>query len=79
LADARLTAPVTVDSEHLATMTKYYDKSSDKYEPTREPIDYVFYAPRVITPLSYETFLISREGCEISDHLPVFTVFRISG
>ena len=79
LADARLTAPVTVDSEHLATMTKYYDKSSDKYEPTREPIDYVFYAPRAITPLSYETFLISREGCEISDHLPVFTVFRISG
>ena len=78
LADTRFDAPVTVDENHTATMTKFYDKSSDKYEPTREPIDYVFYEPRAFTPLSYETFLISREGYEISDHLPVYTVFKFN-
>ena len=78
LSDTRLNAPVTVDSEHTATMTKFYDKSSDKYEPTREPIDYVFYDARSTEPLTYETFLISREGFEISDHLPVFTTFKIN-
>ncbi|MBO4326732.1 MAG: endonuclease/exonuclease/phosphatase family protein [Clostridia bacterium] len=77
LADSRLNAPVTVDENHTATMTKYYDESSASYEPSREPIDYVFYRPGVIEPLTYETFLISKDGYEISDHLPVFTTFRL--
>ena len=77
LSDSRLNAPVTVDAEHTATMTKYYDETSSSYEPSREPIDYVFYSPATVEPLSYETFLISKDGYEISDHLPVFTIFRI--
>ncbi|MBO4423255.1 MAG: endonuclease/exonuclease/phosphatase family protein [Clostridia bacterium] len=77
LADARLHAPVTVDDDHTATMTKYYDENNSAYEPGREPIDYVFYDPENTDPLTYETFLISENGVFISDHLPVFTTFRI--
>ena len=78
LADSRLNAAVTVDENHTATMTKYYDETGASYEPTREPIDYVFYNPANTEALSYETFLISEDGCFISDHLPVFTTFRIN-
>ncbi|MBQ7698874.1 MAG: endonuclease/exonuclease/phosphatase family protein [Clostridia bacterium] len=74
LADTRLNAPVTVDSDHTATMTKYYNES---YEPTREPIDYVFYDPETTEPLTYQTYLISEDDVWISDHLPLFTTFRI--
>ena len=77
LADSRLDAPVTVDENHTATMTKYFDESNSVYEPTREPIDYVFYDPQFIEPLTYETFLISRYNRWISDHLPLFTTFRL--
>ncbi|MBO4868395.1 MAG: endonuclease/exonuclease/phosphatase family protein [Clostridia bacterium] len=77
LSDSRLDAPVTVDENHTATMTKYYDESSSAYEPTREPIDYVFYNKENTDALTYETFLISRDGLWISDHLPVFTTFRL--
>lgn len=75
LSDTRFDAAVTVDSEHTATMTKYYDEKNSAYNPSREPIDYVFYDPLYFSPLSYETFLISQNGAEISDHLPVFTKF----
>ena len=78
LADSRIDAPVTVDENHLATMTANYNESSASYNPGKEPIDYVFYNPANTDPLSYETFLISRNGQEISDHLPVFTTFRIN-
>ena len=77
LSDSRIDAPVTVPEDRIATMTKYYNESSASYEPTREPIDYVFYDPQRVEALTYETFLISEDGCEISDHLPVFTTFRI--
>ena len=77
LKDARLNAPVTVDAEHTATMTKYYDEKNEKYDPSREPIDYVFYDPRGISPLKYETFLISENGAWISDHLPVLATFAV--
>ena len=78
LADSRLDAPVTVDENHTATMTKYYDETNSAYEPTREPIDYVFYNPANTEALTYETFLKSEDGLWISDHLPVFTTFRIT-
>lgn len=75
LADTRLNAPKTVDAEHTATMTANYDTNSKSYNPSKEPIDYVFYEPNSTVPLSYETFLIAQDGMEISDHLPVFTKF----
>ena len=78
LGDARIDSPVTVDENHLATMTKYYDESSTAYNPQKEPIDYVFYNTFNTVAHSYETFLISRGAYEISDHLPVFTTFTIN-
>ncbi len=78
LGDARIDSPVTVDKNHLATMTKYYDESSSAYNPQKEPIDYVFYNTLNTVAHSYETFLISRGAYEISDHLPVFTTFTIN-
>ena len=76
LADARLLAPVTVDENHIATMTAQYDESSASYNPSREPIDYIFFNPASTEALTYETFLISQNDYEISDHLPVFATFN---
>ena len=78
LSDSRLDAPVTVDENHTATMTKYYDENNSAYEPTREPIDYIFYDPDTTKALTYETFLYSENGNYISDHLPVFATFQIN-
>ncbi len=78
LADSRFGAPVTVDENHTATMTKYYEENDKAYEPTREPIDYAFYDPANTEALTYETFLMSENGCWISDHLPVFATFKIN-
>ncbi|MBQ1846925.1 MAG: endonuclease/exonuclease/phosphatase family protein [Clostridia bacterium] len=77
LSDSRLNAPVTVGENHTATMMKYFDENDKAYEPSREPIDYVFYNAKNTEALTYETFLISEEGNLISDHLPVFTTFEI--
>ncbi|MBP5780962.1 MAG: endonuclease/exonuclease/phosphatase family protein [Clostridia bacterium] len=76
LADARLLAPVTVDENHIATMTAQYDESSASYNPSREPIDYIFFNPANTEAVTYETFLISQNKYEISDHLPVFATFN---
>ncbi len=78
LADARLNAPVTVDGDHLSTMMANYDESSASYNPSKEPIDYIFYNPANTEALTYETFLISRGSMQISDHLPVFATFRFT-
>lgn len=75
LSDARLHAEKTVADDHIATMTKYFDENSTSYEPTREPIDYVFYDDTVLKALEYDTFLISNGDYWISDHLPLFTAF----
>ena len=75
LSDARLHAEKTVADDHIATMTKYFDENSKSYEPTREPIDYVFYDDTVLKALEYDTFLISNGDYWISDHLPLFTAF----
>ncbi len=77
LADSRLESPVTVDENHLATMTVQYDESSASYNPGKEPIDYIFFDPESTDPHTYETFLISKGAYEISDHLPVFATFTI--
>ena len=67
---------MTVDENHLATMTAQYDESSTSYNPSREPIDYIFFNPANTEALTYETFLISQNKYEISDHLPVFATFN---
>ena len=55
----------------------FYDKKSKNYEPTREPIDYVFYDANFFEPLSYSTYILADNGLEVSDHLAVFTTFRL--
>lgn len=77
LSDARLDAKETVDAEHIASMMANFDESSASYNPAREPIDYVFYNAANTEALTYETFIIKRDGYAISDHLPLFTTFLI--
>ena len=77
LADARDGALVTVDADHVATMVANYDENSTSYNPQREPIDYIFYSPASTEALTYESFLIERNGAYISDHLPVFGTFVV--
>ncbi len=77
LKDTRLNAPVTVPADRTATLTKYHNKNYSKYEPTREPIDYVFYSANYFSPLSYETFILAEGSYECSDHLAVFTRFKL--
>lgn len=77
LADARLTAPITVPEDRTATMTKYYDERLKAYDPSAQPIDYIFYDPANTAALSYESFLLIQNYEYISDHLPLFAVFRI--
>ncbi len=76
LSDARLKAP-GADTVNIATMTKYYDESNSAYNPSNEPIDYIFFNQESLTALSYQTFLISRNGMWISDHLPLYATFTV--
>lgn len=75
-SNSRLDAEKTVPADRLATMTKYYEEGSSSYQPTREPIDYVFYTKGTLVPLLYDTMLINKDGCMISDHLPVYCEFK---
>ena len=77
LSDTRLNAP-GADTVNTATMTKYYDESNSAYNPSYEPIDYIFYNDASMDALSYQTYLISRNGAWISDHLPLYAAFRIT-
>ena len=77
LKDTRLNAARTVDSSRTATLTKYFDKNYSKYEPGREPIDYIFYDANFFEPLTYDTYLLEENGYEASDHLAVFATFKL--
>ena len=78
LSDTRLKAPVTVDENHTATMTKYYDETNSAYNPSYEPIDYIFYNGASMDALSYNTYLITEYGAWISDHLPLYATFKLT-
>ena len=77
MENARLTAPKTVSEDEKATMTKYYDKESESYNPKHQPIDYVFYTGKHFEALSYESFMPVFDGTTISDHLGLFCKLRI--
>lgn len=70
-SDSRMDA---VKTEYMAggtaTMTQYFDKNSDKYNPEKRPIDYQFHSDLLIA-LRYRTELNDRDGTFMSDHLPV--------
>ena len=77
LGDARVDAKETVPADRIACIVKYFDESSDSYDPANEPVDYVFYNPARAEALTYNTLLYSQDDTWISDHLPLVTTFRI--
>ena len=57
LGDARMDAKETVPADRIACMVKYFDESSDAYDPANEPVDFVFYNPVYAEALTYNTLL----------------------
>ena len=70
-SNARYDAPDNMPEGTCATMTTYYDENGTKYNPAKEPIDYVLYTGASLTALSYKIRLYDRCGLYLSDHLPV--------
>ncbi|MBR7061663.1 MAG: hypothetical protein IKI42_01375 [Clostridia bacterium] len=77
LADARLNAKETVPEDRIACKTKYFDESSEEYDPAYEPVDFIFYDPVYAEALKYDSILYTKNGVLISDHLPLVATFRI--
>lgn len=77
LADARLNAKETVPEDRIACKTKYFDESSEEYDPAYEPVDFIFYDPVYAEALKYDSILYTKDGVLISDHLPLVATFRI--
>lgn len=70
-SNARYDAADNMPEGINSSMTTYYDESSSKYNPAKEPIDYVLYTKASLTALSYKLRLYDRDGLYLSDHLPV--------
>lgn len=77
LADARLNAKETVPEDRIACKTKYFDESSEEYDPAYEPVDFIFYDPVYAEAIKYDSILYTKDGILISDHLPLVATFRI--
>lgn len=77
LADARMTAPDTVSPTEWASMVQYH-REGEKYNPARQPIDYIFYTPEHFEPTVYRNILyIEDEIFTISDHLAQYAEFTL--
>ena len=81
--DMRIDSAVTVDEEHTATMVKYYNTTDSAYNPSHQPIDYVFYTKDDFEALEYSAFMPVAKiplgsEIEISDHLVLYTELKIS-
>lgn len=71
--NTRLTAADTVDEDKIATMTRYFDVNNEKYyDPSHQPIDYVFYSAGDFTALLYSSFMPTVKGVDVSDHLGLY-------
>ncbi|MBQ7378129.1 MAG: endonuclease/exonuclease/phosphatase family protein [Clostridia bacterium] len=78
LSNARYDAPDNMPEGQNATQTAYYDQSNSKYNPAKEPIDYVLYTASSLTALSYKTRLYDRGSMYLSDHLPVICEIKFA-
>ena len=76
-ADARADAAFTVSSDQWASMTSYWQEGTDKYNPAKKPIDYVFYTPDDFTAVRYENIHYHRDGIYMSDHLPQYCELEV--
>ena len=72
-SNARYDAADNMPEGICASMTTYYAEGTSKYNPAKEPIDYVLYTDESLTALSYKLRLYDRGGLYLSDHLPVIT------
>lgn len=77
-SNARYDAPDNMPEGVCATMTQYYDQAGTKYNPAKEPIDYVLYTKSSLTALSYKIRLYDRCGLYLSDHLPVICEIKFA-
>lgn len=71
-SDARTEAADTVSLDAWASMTAYWQEGTDKYNPAKKPIDYVFYTTGDFTADVYRNIHYHRDGIYLSDHLPQY-------
>mgnify|MGYP002517294486 CR=1 FL=1 len=76
-SDARAEAKDTVASDAWASMTAYWQEGTDKYNPAKKPIDYVFYTTGDFTADIYRNIHYHRDGIYMSDHLPQYCELHV--
>lgn len=77
-SNARYDAPDNMPEGFCASMTASHDPNGSKYNPAKEPIDYVLYTASSLTALSYKLRLYDRCGMYLSDHLPVISEIKFA-
>ena len=77
-SNARYDAPDNMPEGFCATMVASHNPNGTKYNPAKEPVDYVLYSPNSLTALSYKIRLYDRHGIYLSDHLPVICDIRFA-
>ena len=77
-SDARAEAKDTVASDAWASMTAYWQEGTDKYNPAKKPIDYVFYTTGDFTADIYRNIHYHRDGIYMSDHLPQYCELTVT-
>ena len=78
LANTRFDAPDNMPEGQNASQTAYLDPANSKYNPAKEPIDYVLYTDASLTALSYRVRLYDVGGLYLSDHLPVIAELKFA-
>lgn len=78
LSNARYEAPDNMPEGFCASMVASHDPNGSKYNPAKEPIDYVLYSRDSLTALSYKLLLFDRCGMYLSDHLPVISEIKFA-
>ena len=76
-ADARADAADTVSADAWASMTSYWQEGTDKYNPAKKPIDYVFYTAEDFDAMVYRNIHYHRDGIYMSDHLPQYCELHV--
>jgi endonuclease/exonuclease/phosphatase family metal-dependent hydrolase len=58
-------------------MTAYWQEGTDKYNPAKKPIDYVFYTTGDFDAMVYRNIHYHRDGIYMSDHLPQYCELHV--
>ena len=76
-SDARADAVDAVSSNAWASMTSYWQEGTNKYNPAKKPIDYVFYTTGDFDAMVYRNIHYHRDGIYMSDHLPQYCELHV--